>query len=237
MFTYTLDNKEEVTDVRGNRIKDLTKSIFSRSSGRITDYEITKATELYHMRPDLVSQAMYDTDEYTEFVLKFSGISNPFTLNDDDTLLIPSENQAKGMMAYNNQDEDELSGDGVVAQIRNFYKFVNTEYKSNRKSYDDLANKDIPDGRIDADAIKRKDYIVPYISEDGRTSITIRGNRIYFGEDSGLESANNVQTPTNPGVEKSVQSILAQAQTELSNTNCLYNGQSTTDFFRANANK
>ena len=55
MFQYTLDNKEEVTDFRGNRIKDLTKSIVARSAGRVTDYEITKATELYHMRPDLVS--------------------------------------------------------------------------------------------------------------------------------------------------------------------------------------
>ena len=33
MFEYTLDRKEEVTDARGNRIIDLTKSIFSRNTG------------------------------------------------------------------------------------------------------------------------------------------------------------------------------------------------------------
>ena len=48
-------------------------------------------SDVYHMRPDLVSQMMYDTEDFTEFVLKFAGISNPFTLDDDDVLLIPND--------------------------------------------------------------------------------------------------------------------------------------------------
>ena len=69
----------------------MAQSIFSRSAGQIQDYEIVRMSDVYHMRPDLVSQMMYDTEDFTEFVLKFAGISNPFTLDDDDVLLIPND--------------------------------------------------------------------------------------------------------------------------------------------------
>lgn len=236
MFEYTLDRKEEVTDARGNRIIDLTKSIFSHDAGQIQDYKVVKMTDVYQMRPDLVSQYMYGTDEYTEFILKFAGISNPFTLDEDDILLIPNVQQAKGMMeAENRQMGDTPDMESRLVQIRNFYKFVNTEYKPDRTSYDNLKNMDIPSGVIDTTKARERDYIVPYISEDGRTAITIRNNRIYFGEDSGMPTASQAsQLSTGDGVTKSVQSILEQAQTEYSEKNCLYNGMSVADMFRSN---
>lgn len=231
MFNYTIDSKEEITDYKGNTILNLAKSIFSRNAGAIKDYDVIKINDKYHMRPDLVSYAMYETDDYTEFILKFAGISNPFTLNDDDVLLIPNDAQAEGMMAVNNDEDETDAKSGVIAQIRNYYKFVNQEYKSDSTSYDNLAKKDIPSGIIDT--TKTKDYIVPYISEDGRTAVTVRNGRMYFGEDSGVTSANNA-TSTTDGITKSVQSIINNTITELSNTNCIYNGTSLADFVRAN---
>jgi hypothetical protein len=62
MFNYTLDTKKQIQDRNGNTIVDLTKSIFSRQSGAVNDYEIMKMDEMFHMRPDLVSQAAYETD-------------------------------------------------------------------------------------------------------------------------------------------------------------------------------
>lgn len=240
MFEYTLDRKEEVTDANGNRIIDLTKSIFTREAGQIQDYTVVKMTDIYQMRPDLISQYMYGTDEYTEFILKFAGISNPFTLHEDDILLIPNITQAKGMMEAENRGVNEGAADDArMVQIRNFYKFVNTEYKPDRSSYDKLKNMDIPSGVIDTTKIKEQDYIVPYISEDGRTSVTIRNNRIYFGDDSGMQTADQVgatssQLSSGEGITKSVQSIIRQAQTAYSEKNCLYNGMSVADMFRSN---
>ena len=163
-------------------------------------------SDVYQMRPDLISQHMYGTDEYTEFILKFAGISNPFSLNEDDILLIPNVTQAIGMMeAENREANDADDNESRVVQIRNFYKFVNTEYKSDRSSYDKLKNMDIPSGVIDTTKQRQSDYIVPYISEDGRTSITIRNNRVYFGEDTGMTSANQAsQLSTGDGITKSV---------------------------------
>lgn len=83
-------------------------------------------------------------------------------------------------MAVNNPDESESVQDNVAA-IRNFFKFVNTEYKSDSTAYDNLAKTNIPSGVIDKN--KAGDFIQPYITEDGRTSLTIKNNRIYFGGD------------------------------------------------------
>ena len=141
------------------------------------------------MRPDLVSQAMYETDEFTEFILKFAGISNPFTLSEDDVLLIPNDAQAEGMMAANAgyDDTDNTKSAGTMAQIRQFFKFVNTEYRSDSTSYDNLKNMKIPSGVIDTTQITQGE--VPYISDDGRTAVTIRNGRVYFGEDTGMNIA------------------------------------------------
>ena len=211
----------------------MAQSIFSRSAGQIQDYEIVRMSDVYHMRPDLVSQMMYDTDDFTEFVLKFAGISNPFTLDDDDVLLIPNDSQAVGMMADNKNESDGGSdgvSSGTMAQIRNFFKFVNTEYQSDRSSYDRLKATKIPSGVIDTTA--QQELEPPYISEDGRTSVSIRNGRVYFGEDSGMQIASQAAGAQN--VTRSVQSILNNALTSLSDSNCLYNGMTLADWFRGN---
>lgn len=45
----------------------------------------------YQMRPDLISMAMYGDIDEAEYILKFSGISNPFSLDKDDVLKIPND--------------------------------------------------------------------------------------------------------------------------------------------------
>ena len=47
------------------------------------------------MRPDKVAFAEYGTDEYTEYILKYSGVSNPFYIDEDDVLFIPDPGQAE----------------------------------------------------------------------------------------------------------------------------------------------
>jgi hypothetical protein len=44
MFNYTLDNKPEIVDDKGNTIVDLTKSIFKKNTGVIRDFKIAKMT-------------------------------------------------------------------------------------------------------------------------------------------------------------------------------------------------
>jgi len=109
MFEYTLDNKPEIRDKKGNTIIDLVQPLFNKNSTGVADYMIRRVgNKKFAMRPDLVSFAMYGDTDKTEYILKFSGISNPFTLNDDDVLKIPNDQEVYGMMAVNH-GETEVS--------------------------------------------------------------------------------------------------------------------------------
>ncbi len=44
----------------------------------------------YVARPDLLSLALYGSDDYADVLCKVNGISNPFELNEDDVLFVPS---------------------------------------------------------------------------------------------------------------------------------------------------
>ena len=242
MFTYTIDNKPEITDAKGNKIINFVTSLFNKNSTYISDYLIRRVdSDKYAMRPDLVSMAMYGTEDYAEYILKFSGISNPFSLCGDDVLKIPNEQMAYGMMAVNN-DEQDTQVDNTLAQIRNSFKYYDPSlnmYTKDGQSYRDLKNMKIPSGIIDAGKIQNRtgNIMVPYISEDGRTAVTIRNGFVYFGEDSGLNIAgqNTVQQAIN--ITSAIQTAIDNTATKLSDSNCLYNGTNLADFVRANFNK
>lgn len=232
MFNYTIDQKRNITDPKGNVLVNLQDSIFSKTSEEINDYSVKRITKYFKMRPDLVATAVFGDQRYTEYILKFAGISNPFTICDDDVLLIPNIAQAEGMMAVNNPDESESVQDNVAA-IRNFFKFVNTEYKSDSTAYDNLANTNIPSGVIDKN--KAGDFIQPYITEDGRTSLTIKNNRIYFGGDQRQPIADESQISSDSAAA-TASALIKSVNSDYSDTNCLYNGTLMTDFVRASMN-
>ena len=78
--------------------------------------------------------------------------------------------------------------------------------------------------------------LVPYISEDGRTSVTIRNGKVYFGENSGLNIAGtNVTKQKN--IIDTIHNAINNTITDLSDSNCIYNGTNLSDFVRANFNK
>ena len=199
MFTYSLDSKKEITDNKGNRIIDLTTSIFAKRSADIDSFFVRHMTSRYVMRPDLVSLYEYGTTDQTEYILKYSGISNPFTLAEGDYLRIPNEDEAINSMAVNNTRD--LTGDSIAMnQVRNYYKFVNQDYKSDSTSYDKL--KDMKINSAVLDPTEDGDYTVPYISEDGTTAVTVRNGRMYFGEDNGMPTASVIKASTTSLDEK-----------------------------------
>ncbi len=242
MFLYTIDKKPEITDPNNNTIIDFVKPLFNKNATGVQDYKIRKVnSKKYVMRPDLVAFAMYGDIDGAEYILKFSGISNPFTLSDEDILKIPNNQEVYGMMTANTPTEQ----DNLVsqeAQIRNNFKYYDpslNRYTKDGQSYRDLKNMKIPSGIIDAGKIRNRtgNIMVPYISEDGRTAVTIRNGYMYFGEDTGLNiaSSNPVQQAAN--ITSAIQNAINNTATKLSDSNCLYNGTNLADFVRSNFNQ
>ena len=242
MFTYTIDNKPEIRDKKGNVIVDFVKPLFTKNSTHVADYLIRRVdSEKYAMRPDLISFAMYGTQDQAEYILKFSGISNPFTLYEDDVLKIPNETEAYGMMAVNTPSDNTRSIRETEAAIRNSFKYYDptlNKYTKDGQSYRDLKNKKIPSGVIDAGKIRNTTgkIMVPYISEDGRTAVSIRNGYVYFGEDTGLSIAGSNPVQQAANITSAIQDAINNTATKLSDSNCLYNGTNLADFIRANFN-
>ena len=243
MFEYTIDKKPEIRDKKGNTIIDFVTPLFNKNSTGIADYMIRRVgNKKFVMRPDLVSFAMYGDTDKTEYILKFSGISNPFTLNDDDVLKIPNDQEAYGMMAVNHEEEDINITRTREAQIRNNFKYYDpilNSYNKDGTSYKNLQDKKMPSGIINKGKIQNTtgNIMVPYISEDGRTSISIRNGRVYFGANSGLNTAssNTIKEATN--ITSKIQDAINRTATQLSDMNCLYNGTNLADFVRSNFNQ
>ena len=210
MFTNTIDKKPTIIDNNGNEIVDLTKSIFSKGATGLNTYQTVKLNDTYQMRPDKVAFAEYGTDEYTEYILKYSGVSNPFSLDQEDVLFIPDPTEAKAQMA--DIEDTQIS---IQDQVQTYYKFTNKDFKSDSTSYDNLANKEIPSGRPKSDTTDG--FMVPYISDQG-SAITIKNGRMYFGTDAG-----------NTTLPEDYAEKLATALDE----KCATNGMSLTDFVRA----
>ena len=243
MFEYTIDKKPEITDRKGNNIIDFVKPLFNKNSTGVKDYMIKKiGSEKYAMRPDLVSFAMYGDTDKTEYILKFSGISNPFTLYDEDVLKIPNDQEVYGMMAINSNEHEIDDTRAREARVRNNFKYYDpnlNQYTKDGQSYKNLENKKIPSGIIDKGKIQNRtgNIMVPYIAEDGRTSITIRNGRVYFGSNSGIASATSETIQQAANMTSTIQQALDRTATQLSDSNCLYNGTNLADFVRSNFNK
>lgn len=214
MFQNTIDGKQHITDQNGNDIIDLTTSIFKSSARGISSYNTIRMIEYFQMRPDKVAVNEYKSDEGTEYILKYSGISNPFSLKDDDILVIPNMEDAAAQMTDYTEEKSSTSQD----QVKLYYKYTNTDFKSDSTSYDNLANKTIKSGVLDP--TETGEFSVPYISDDGETAITIKNGRMYFGD---YKAVNDTTVDTDS--QSKLQTLL--------DSKCLSQGMSLTDFVKA----
>jgi len=168
MFPNSLDKKPLFTRPDGIKVRDLTKSMFNMDSNNYLSYEMYKVPREYEMRPDLISAAVYNNTLYAEYILKFNGISNPFTIKEGDIILIPNLDSADAITSKT--QGTEVDG---AATLRNSYKYIDP-LKIPKKD-DTFANRQIVGGA-------KEGALPPNISETGEKQITYRNGRVYFGE-------------------------------------------------------
>lgn len=224
MFSKTLDEKPLVRDSQGNSLVDLSKSVFRNYQGTPTSYVLKKLTKTYVMRPDRISYMEYGTDEYTEFILKYSGISNPFSLDEDDILMIPN---VEYLLRTSDKSTDEDDSNLSQAQIRQFYKYNNPNaYDVSTQSIKDFLDMKIPsDTKFTEETVS-----VPYILEDGQTKVSFKNGKIYFNDPNAY-----VQNTTD-SVDNQIKSIVNGIADSL-DSNCLYNGTSLSALLKSSASK
>ena len=94
MLNYTsLASKPEMSRIiDGKKVsyKDLLCHTLNDEESVFEGIEFIRVIADYVARPDLISLAVYGTDQYADILCKINGISNPFELNEGMILLIPN---------------------------------------------------------------------------------------------------------------------------------------------------
>lgn len=164
MFLNTIDKKPDI-NLNGVLIKDLIVPIFSNKSvmenGEMI-YSAYKIPEKCACRPDLISIYYYGTEIYAELVLKFNGISNPFTLKPGRVILLPRKEDINRFLSENLissygdekgpfPEDANLSGPSKIKEkIRAAYKYIKPKNIKEILSTDNSKFKKlrIPDGSM-----------------------------------------------------------------------------------------
>ena len=168
MFPNSLDKKPLFTRPDGSEIKDLTSSMFDIRANNYVSYNVYKVPKEFEMRPDLISGAVYNNTLYAEVILKYNGISNPFTIQEGDMILIPNLDSMDAIMAK----PAGVDVDGAKA-IRNSYKYIDPIKIP--KTDSNFQDRQIVGGA-------QPGALPPNIAKEGEPQITYRNGRVYFGE-------------------------------------------------------
>lgn len=211
MFPHTLDSRKEIVDWEGNRLIDLFPSVFDFKSNQIENYNVYKVTENFVCRPDLVSLRYYGTTEKTEYILLYNGISNPFSLDKDDILMVPNPAQADAQMKNFNSESTSMNQFGLnrTLAIKNAYKYI-----SEKKFPKANANLAFDTSNIGDTSTKRG--LPTYEVDTDAAAVVVRNGRVYFGQNSGLLSASDIPTAN---IDAKIEQLVNSALGLLNNGN------------------
>ena len=84
---YKILEKKPIIEHDGLKYKDLLADTINHDV--VISGSFVVVNKEYVARPDLISLAVYGTDEYADILCKINGISNPFELNENDIVVIP----------------------------------------------------------------------------------------------------------------------------------------------------
>lgn len=170
MFTNSIDKKPEFTRTDNIKVKDLTVSMFNLNAmTSYPKYNIYRVPKDFEMRPDLIAAAVYNNTSYAEIILKFNGISNPFSIKEGDLILVPSLDSAQTII-MSMSTSNSNSGSNI---IRNSYKYIDPT-KMPKSNDSNFQNRQLVGGA-------KEGALPPNLTQPGEEQITYRNGRVYFG--------------------------------------------------------
>lgn len=178
LLTKLLKAKKFFTKPNGDKVIDLISATFSFE--KIDGYSqgFIRVQEEEAMRPDLISVRLYANQNYYETLLKYNGISNPFSLAPNDILLTPPFK----------------SLESSIVQPKNILEKGEEKVASNEtKLLDPKTVKDKK--RLEVLKDKVKEIVPPNVNTEGNKNVKVRDGKVIFGEDVTQINKDNCPTP------------------------------------------
>ena len=163
MFSRSLDKKKTYI-FDGIEVVDLSESIFDPKKAMTqicTPYKVSKELE---MRPDLISKYLYGSTDYTEMLLKYSLINNPFSIERGDLIFAASLSNI-----YNPVKDTEMDTTGAFDAVKNYHKYIDKNKVPDKAGSDNVTQK-IEKSPSEANIAKK-----------GDSGLTVKNGKIYFG--------------------------------------------------------
>ena len=137
LYTFiltTLKDLETVT-VDGESVTEFTKGTFRDKQVLKYDERPIMITKEYNGRPDLISKVVYGSEDYTDLLLYFNGIGNPFMVQEGMVLKIPTLdsmilNIDKGNKEKKNKSKEALNKKLPAKDRRRLENAVEGEIKA-----------------------------------------------------------------------------------------------------------
>lgn len=118
MLDYSIINrKPTLTLPDKDQYLDLLATSYMPENAELYQPRVIMVNKYYVARPDLISFAIYGDDKYADIICKINGISNPFELNEDDTLILPNIEYLQNCL-NNNPDPSKIIKDPEVDSIQ-----------------------------------------------------------------------------------------------------------------------
>jgi hypothetical protein len=133
MLNYKiLDYKTQITR-NGETYYDLMSKSFNYTNNIEGAFLIVN--KYYVARPDLISLALYGSDEYADVICKINGISNPFEINENDLIFYPNPEYLTECYKYYGDESSfiESEEDELTKREKNYQKSINETRSPNEQ--------------------------------------------------------------------------------------------------------
>lgn len=182
MLSIDVLNNKPINTINGQQIVDLTVSSISSSSEAFVKFvNIAMCPYEFEMRPDLFSKLYTGDQNNMGMLLKMNGISNPFSLEMGDVLLIPSLASMQSMLAKNTTSDGKSDRKDFVNKITQRVSKISSE----RKNY------------LEAKSISQNTPLPPNIAGDNDKQFVVKDGKIVLGGSIGTIRTSNAQIARN----------------------------------------
>jgi hypothetical protein len=176
MISYlkTVDSKPIIIDNNENEIVDLTAKSLKDTEFNFIDVVICP-TDI-QMRPDLLAEIKMGDMNNMEVLLKANEISNPFSLEGGDVLLIPDIINTKQYFV------SEVDNETVLRIKKQYVDSTKREMKDTGDSIDQFIERE-------------KTSLPPNYAKDGDKELQFVGGKIILGPNVSSSSKNEIDIP------------------------------------------
>lgn len=200
-FENTIDNKQIIKTEDGYDILDLGSSIFKQDNiFKGVSIKLQKVGKDMDMRPDIITRAVYGDEEYTELMMKYNNIQNPFSVQEGDVIVLPPSMDIQTNVAT----PISIQRESDDALIRQYHKYVDKDKKPDTdgsqtnklsvpKSTDETqVNMDVTAAGSPSTQKLRE----ANLANLGAKAIKELNGRLYFGADTDVKCATDGITTT-----------------------------------------